>query len=329
MVIVVIAELLAIVLALAPGGTQIDRWHNLGLTSLFIQWVALTSTDLLCLLRPWLRGLNDGRVAALSFLLLLGVVVATSEVTLRIAESAGLTRLLPEYWHFEFLLRNAFVGAIVGGVTLRYFFVQHQWKKTVRAEMQARVQALQARIRPHFLFNSINTIACLIRTRPVIAEQAIEHLAQLFRASLTETRLIPLEAELDLTRRYLEIEQLRLDERLRVVWELDGVPQDALVPALTIQPLVENAIYHGIEPSPEGGTVRISGSFREGTIAIEIRNPVSQACTRRRGGHQMAQDSVRQRLAACYGKQGGLEVVHGMDQYLVRLNMPYETADRR
>jgi two-component system sensor histidine kinase AlgZ len=241
----------------------------------------------------------------------------------------GLTRLLPGYRHFELLLRNAFVGVIVGGVTLRYFFVQHQWKKTVRAEMQARVQALQARIRPHFLFNSLNTIACLIRTRPVIAEQAIEHLAELFRASLTETRLISLEAEIALTRRYLAIEQLRLDERLKVVWELDGVPQSASVPALTIQPLVENAIYHGIEPSPEGGTVTISGSYRQGVIAIEIRNPIAHPTTRLRGGHQMAQDSVRQRLAACYGKQGALEVVHGRDEYLIRLNMPYETADRR
>ena len=327
MAIVIIAELLAIVLALAPLGANADRWRDLGLISLFIQWVALSYTGLLCLLRPWLQKLNEREAVLLGLALLLAVVIGASEGAYWIARATGIALSLPADWRRGLLLRNLAIAAIVGGLAMRYFFMQQQWKKQVQAELQARVQALQARIRPHFLFNSLNTIASLIRTRPTVAEEAIQDLAELFRSSLGESRMVTLADELALARRYLHMEQLRLEQRLRIVMELNGVPQDALIPALTIQPLLENAVYYGIEPLPEGGTIRVTGQLRGNIIEIDITNPLAQTLRTRssgRGsGHHMAQDSVRQRLIASYQGQGNVEVLAQPDQYRVRLSLPY------
>lgn len=323
MAVVVIAELLAIVLVLAPVGTNADRWRDLGLISLFIQWVALSYTGLLCLLRPWLQKLGEREAVLLGLSLLLAVVLGASEAAYWIARATGIALSLPEDWRRELMLRNLAIAAIVGGLAMRYFFVQQQWKRQVQAELQARVQALQARIRPHFLFNSLNTIASLIRTRPKAAEEAIQDLAELFRSSLSESRMVMLEDELALVRRYLHMEQLRLEQRLRIVLELDGVPQDAALPALTIQPLLENAVYYGIEPLPEGGTIRVTGQLRGDLIEIDITNPLAQTPHVRPGGHHMAQDSVRQRLSASYQGQGNVDVLAEPDQYRVRLSLPY------
>ena len=151
-------------------------------------------------------------------------------------------------------LQNLAVCAIATGLALRYFYVTHQWQANVEAEAQSRVRALQARIRPHFLFNSMNTIASLTRSNPKVAEQAIADLSDLFRASLREHReRIPLAHEIEIARAYERVERLRLGERLQVDWQVDGLPMDAKVPALILQPLLENAVYHGIEPLDQGG----------------------------------------------------------------------------
>jgi len=227
--------------------------------------------------------------------------------------------------HRDFWLRTLSISAIVGALVLRYFYVQHQWKQRTAAEAAARLQALQARIRPHFLFNCMNTIASLTRSDAGRAERAIEDLADLFRASLSDARtLVPLAEEFELVRRYLAIEGLRLGERLRVEWEIEAVPGTTRIPQLTLQPLVENAIYHGIEPLAAGGVVRIAGRVRDAALEIEITNPV-RAGGSRESGNRLAQENVRQRLAACFGERGTLTIEPGGEggaRYTARISVP-------
>ena len=171
-------------------------------------------------------------------------------------------------------MRNAGITFVVTALALRYFYVTHEWRHNVELQAKARVHALQARIRPHFLFNSMNTIAALTRSNPARAEEAVQDLADLFRANLNEKRnQISLAEEIDVARTYQRMEQLRLGDRLRVEWKIDSLPTDALVPGLTLQPLLENAIYHGIEPRPDGGVVTVTGEFNKGMITIVVTQP--------------------------------------------------------
>jgi two-component system sensor histidine kinase AlgZ len=190
------------------------------------------------------------------------------------------------------------------------------------------VNALQARIRPHFLFNSMNTIASLTRSDPGRAEEAIEDLADLFRASLGESRAnISLREELEVARIYQRIEQLRLGDRLRVKWNVAQLPARAIVPGLLLQPLLENAIGHGIEPLPEGGTIAVTGSVADDAVVIEVANPVTTAGKVARGGNRIALENIRQRLELLFPGRSAVEVEESTGRYLVRLRFPCVFAE--
>ena len=205
---------------------------------------------------------------------------------------------------------------------LRYFYVLEQWRARVRAEGKARFEALQARIRPHFLFNSMNTIVSLIRTRPASAERAVEDLSDLFRAALgADNAASTLGSELELVRTYLDIEQLRLGDRLQVEFAVDQLPTGLPVPALLLQPLVENAIYHGIEQLG-GGTISVRGSRAEGLVRIEIRNPRPPAGERGPGRHGLALANTRSRIEYHFGQRGDLEIDAGADYFTCRVTLP-------
>jgi len=201
----------------------------------------------------------------------------------------------------------------------------------VELESRERIRALQARIRPHFLFNSMNTIAALTRSDPTRAEEAVEDLADLFRVTLSEARTqISLREELEVARIYQRIEQLRLGDRLRVRWQVGDLPPRAIVPSLLLQPLLENAIYHGIEPLPEGGTVEVSGRVGEdGRVEIEVVNPCADdvAAAVHRQGNRMALDNVRQRLALAFPGQATVDVDAGRREYRVRLRFPLQLGE--
>ncbi|MBM5810588.1 MAG: hypothetical protein FJ191_01285 [Gammaproteobacteria bacterium] len=229
--------------------------------------------------------------------------------------------------HAVFLLRNLTIGAIAGGLALRYFYVTQQWRRNVEAEAQSRVRALQARIRPHFLFNSMNTIAALTRSDPRGAEQAIADLADLFRASLRERgERIPLGDEIEIARAYERVERLRLGARLQVDWQVDAVPATTLVPALILQPLLENAVYHGIEPLPGGGTIRVAGRLDGRRVVLTIDNPVAMAAGAHRTGHQIGLDNVRQRLELMFRGEANLEVLEAPERFIVTLRFPVTAA---
>jgi two-component system, LytTR family, sensor histidine kinase AlgZ len=188
---------------------------------------------------------------------------------------------------------------------------------------EARLQALQARIRPHFLFNSLNAVLSLVRRDPRRAERALEDLADLFRTLMVEPRqFVRLEDEITLLERYADLEQLRLGERLRIVWELDAAPSDALLPPLVLQPLLENAVYHGVEPGTAPSEVLVRIERRGERVHARIENPYIEE-QQRRAGNRMALDNIRERLALFFDAEARIDTRAEGSRYSVEIEMPY------
>ncbi len=216
-------------------------------------------------------------------------------------------------------------GLVATGGLLYYF--QLRARALSPAISEARLQALQARIRPHFLFNSINAVLSLMRSDPRRAEIALQDLADLFRVLMRDNRdLAPLADEVELCRQYLELEQLRLGERLQVDWNIKSMPGDALVPPLMLQPLLENAVYHGIEPSSATGVVSINLFLTRGEVHAILRNPYRAEGGSHHSGNKMALANIRERLALHYDAEASLESRVTKDSYEVHIRVPYRTA---
>ena len=223
--------------------------------------------------------------------------------------------------------RAAFFAALMTTVLLGYF--QLLVKAYSPALAEARLQALQSRIRPHFLFNSINAVLALIRRDPKRAERTLEDLADLFRSLVSDARrFVRLSDEIALLERYAAIEQLRLGERLRITWDLDAAPSDALLPPLVLQPLLENAVYHGVEPSTEAGDVLVRIERRGDRVLARIENSVVQGESER-VGNRMAMDNIRERLALFFDAEARMEARIEAGRYRVEIEMPYLTQARR
>lgn len=319
----VIGELVALVVVLSASDVGVPTWQGLGLASLFVQWLAVIWTVCLCKARPLLVRLAPWMAEFAAYALMLATTAAASWVVFAIDRNLSLGFIDASAESWRFVLRNSVICALIGGAVLRYFYVQEQWRERVQAEERARFEALQARIRPHFLFNSMNVIASLIRARPAQAEAAVEDLADLFRAALgRDDARSTLGEELDLARGYLRIEQLRLGERLAVDWQVDALPRDLELPSLLLQPLVENAVYHGIQPLPAGGTVRVLGRVDAGAVEIQVDNPCPPPAARRGGGNGMALSNIRSRLALHYGERATLAVEDAAESFDCRLRVP-------
>ena len=330
-VVIILAELLAIVLTLAQPSDMPDRLYYLSIFSLFAQWIALSCIAVLCLCQRWLNRLSDMWAATISYLITLAVSLVVVEMAWWLFSDwrADQGWLLSE--HVQFLFKSMSISAIVSALALRYFYVRHQWGRRIKSESESRFQALQSRIRPHFLFNCMNTIASLTRRNPALAEQVIEDLSGLFRVTLGDARNQgTLRDEVELCNRYLRIEAQRLGDRLEVDWQMQGIPDDMPYPALCLQPLIENAIYHGIERLPGGGKIVIQGKTSGRHIEIQITNPVPGDSQDRHRGNQLAQANVRERLAALFNEEGLLDVAEESGRYVVCIRVPlnYEDIDR-
>ena len=211
------------------------------------------------------------------------------------------------------------------GVLLRYLYLQQQLDNQQQMEMHYRLQALQSKIRPHFLFNSMNTIACLITIDPEAAETAVENLSQIFRASLQEDSLVTLTDELALCHHYIAIEQLRLAERLQMNWELPEQIPSINVPSLSIQPLLENAIVHGIQRLSNGGEVTLSIKQRRKVVQVTLINPISQQEQGLKStdcGNGIALENIKHRLMLYYGDTASFDVNVTSSTYSVTLLFP-------
>ncbi len=329
---ILVTELLAFALVLAPLNYDWETLKNdilsdLAMLSLFMQWLTLASLGLLCIARRWLSRLSSEiMVAIISYLLILIVTLVISEIAWQFQENPLVVNQLTNVTeHHFFLLRNLALSAIFSAIALRYFYIQHQWKKQMEALASSRAEALQARIRPHFLFNCMNTIASLIRFKPAVAEEVVEEFADLFRASLAEGKTyITFKEEQKLCQEYLHIETLRLGERLQVIWQVEDIPEDALLPPLSLQPILENAVYHGIQLSTEGGLIQIKGHFDGKQITLDIENPLSDTASPHHG-NCIAQKNIEQRLLIFYGKQANLSEHRQTNTYHVILSFPYKT----
>jgi two-component system sensor histidine kinase AlgZ len=221
-------------------------------------------------------------------------------------------------------LRCALFAAVLAAVLLSYFRLLVKAFSPALAE--ARLQALQSRIRPHFLFNSINAVLALMRRDPKRAERTLEDLADLFRSLMGDARrFVRLSDEIALLERYAAIEQLRLGERLRITWELDDAPSDALLPPLVLQPLLENAVYHGVEPSTEAGDVLVRIERNGDRVLARIENAVI-AAEPERAGNRMALDNIRERLALFFDAEARLDTRIAGGRYRVEIEMPYRTT---
>jgi two-component system sensor histidine kinase AlgZ len=276
--------------------------------------VLILSLLALCGARRWLHALGYARSLA---------AVALFEVALAWGAWHAVAALFPDYATLSFP-RLAVLVVFITAVTLAYFDLRA--RALAPAIADARIQALQARIRPHFLYNSINAVISLIRSEPRRAERALEDMADLFRVLMAENRtLAPIAEEVELARQYLAIESLRLGERLRVSWRIDAMPPDALVPPLMLQPLVENAVYHGIEPTPEGGEVTIDVRREGPQIVMTLVNPVPGE-GRSPAGNRIAIANIRERLQLHFDAEASMKSEVDSGSYRVTIRMPYLTA---
>ena len=218
----------------------------------------------------------------------------------------------------------AFIVLFVTACTLAYFDLRSRALAPAIAE--ARIQALQARIRPHFLYNSINAVLSLIRSEPRRAERALEDMADLFRVLMADNRtLAPIGQEVELAKQYLAIEEIRLGERLRVAWHTERMPPEALVPPLMLQPLIENAVYHGIEPIEAGGEISIDVARVGNRVVIALANPYNGE-GRQSAGNRMAIANIRERLQLHFDDEADMRSESGDGTYRVTIRLPYLTA---
>jgi len=321
LLLVVVAVTQVSVLLIGVGTSWEFGLAWLGVISLYAQALALVTALGVCVSRAWL-----GRLSARGAWI--GSWLVAIVVSLAVSYSAGVVGTVlgagPGRAGFGmFVLQSVLAVALVCVALFRYLFVRAQWRAQLLAQSEARVQALQATIRPHFLFNSLNTIASLIPDDPVGAERATEDLADLFRGSMRRSdSLISLVDELGLARKYLQMEQRRLGERLSIDWQVSELPKGASVLPLTLQPLLENAVAHGIQPRTAGGEVRVYGRSEKDNIVITICNPLGPDDHISKG-HGIALANIRERLRLAFGSTASLITHQDNEQYLAVLSMPY------
>lgn len=323
--IILVAELLAVVFTLVTRRISANIFQDLLLISLFVQWIALLSAAILCASRRFLNTLPNHRALGIAYLILLGVELVTSELAVWVLYWLGSVGTYRPDWYAYFHFQNFTVAAIIDALALRYFLARHQLRQRSLSEARARIDALRSRIRPHFLFNTMNTIASLIRSAPDKAEAAIEDMADLFRNMLGESEnLIPVNNEIAIARRYLDIEALRLDSRLRVEWDVGKFPRRAIMPVLTLQPLLENAIHHGIEPIPAGGSILIRLWEDGETLHIAVTNPLTRTRSKStqvpRGDRTL--ESLKMRLTSHYGESARLDIKEERDRFTATVSIP-------
>lgn len=323
--VIIVAQILVFIFALVAASYGAFSWLELGRITLFVQWVALSSAALLCGLKGVMVRLKAPWVAALVVLIVCLLTLVFSVLALNVEAYMQVSTW--HWWHTQVAI-NIAVAALVTGLLVRYWYLQAQLRWQAEAELEARIQALQARIRPHFLFNSMNIIASLIAINPEQAEQAVEDLAELFRMSLeNHEKEIPLSKEVALCQRYGRLEQWRMGERLRWRWELDVAPEDYLIPALCLQPLLENAVYHGIQRLEEGGEIVVQVKAQADALVIKVTNPTLQTKGESPSGQRMALANIRARLSVLYGKEAGIKTTQDAGFYEVLLWLPIRRND--
>jgi two-component system sensor histidine kinase AlgZ len=307
-------------LALLQAISLASAWMDIGLRMMQIATlltpVLLASLLLLWVLQPWINRLSYRRgvpaVTALVMVLTLSIYYFGGE----------LYRPLYGGDRYFDVVRYGLFSAIVCGILLLYFRLRS--KVLSRALHDARLQVLRARIRPHFLFNTINAVLGIVRAQPKQAETALEDMADLFRMAMSDAQdLVPLGREIQLSKQYMALEQLRMGERLHVDWQIQDIPDDVLIPPLLLQPLLENAVYHGIELLPQGGSIRIVLSRSGDELHLKVENPCAVRNENPHRGNRLALRNIRERLDLLFDVEARYQVESGDDFYRVEIIFPY------
>lgn len=315
--IVCIGQLVAAIAAMLPGISG-DRWIYFGLASLTIQWIALMSIGAIYLFR---KALEKRPVPQIAWWCLVLFVLNAFLFSVIFWTLLDLGSEAPEQSAAGFGLNMAVVAMLLGVLGLAAF--QNHWaarQSAVRSK-QAQLDALQARIQPHFLFNTLNSLLALIHKDPAEAERLLLNLVDLFRSSLSRRTELPLQEELDITRRYLEIEQQRFGARLRVTWNLPETLPAITVPALCLQPLAENAVKHGIQPDPDGGSIGISAELTDDGVNLEIRNSLPEQTTADVEGFHIGLATTIERIQLSSEGRNRLEAAIEDGQFVARLHL--------
>lgn len=313
--IVLLVNGIALLGALSQATSFAGLQNSLLQGSVLLQPALLTSLLLLYALNPFLMRVPywQGGVA---------VVAAVTAITIMLDELGGnLLFELDGAGVFRYT-RHALVGIAISLILLAYFRLRIQ--SLSPAKHEARLQALQARIRPHFLFNTINAVLSIVRADPKRAETALEDMADLFRMAMSESHeMVELAKEVALARQYLGLEALRLGERLQVHWDTQNMPTDALIPPLILQPLLENAVYHGIEPLPQGGVIGVQLYVDKDELHLKVSNPAQAHTEAHANGNKMALSNIRERLALLFDVEAQYQVESDANQYQVHIIVPY------
>ena len=317
--IILAGEALAVVLVLAPGGSA-DWLAYFGMASFAIQWVFLTSLGTLYLCRRWLDRASPPVIAQAGLAALLLSTWLVCLMAWLFLDDLGLT---PAEGWFRFSLQLTGLALTVGLLALAAFQAQWRGRQLALRAKQSELEALQARVRPHFLFNTLNSGIALVRQRPEQAEELLLGLSDLFRAALARPHDVALREEIALVRRYLEIEAVRFGPRLRVAWRLPEPLPEVAVPALSVQALVENAVRHGIERSPDGGEVDIAVDVGGDEVVVEVRNALPPGPDDGGGaGHSIGLQATRARVQASTGGRGSVESGREGDAFVARMRLP-------
>lgn len=322
-----VVEAMALVLTLASGLEGEAALRRLLVLSLYLQWIGWLSAGLLCLIRKGIARGRDGLLFALCWLVIVAVTAAVGAASIAVERSVGLGLLDPAA-PLPFVVRSTAIAGIVALLLLRYLWERHQWQEESRAEADGRYLALQARIRPHFLFNALNSLVELIQTKPDVAEDMVIDLADLFRVSLdSRQRLIPLREEIEIVKIYMRIEEIRLGDKLLVNWEVPDAVLDAQVPRLTVQPLVENGVLHGVSRLRARGMLHVIARREGDFLVIDVENPVPPEEAPKRAGTGTAISNIAQRIKLIYGERAKLILGEDRDEYgplfRARLRLPY------
>ena len=317
--ILLISSGMALLLALLQAESWLDVPQRLMQIAALLTPILLGSLLVLWAIQPWLDQMGYWRgVLAVNLsvaLLTLATYLFGGDIYRPADHGIG---------HYD-MLRYVLLSATVCSTLLMYFRLRTLTLS--RALHDARLQVLRARIRPHFLFNTINAVLGIVRTRPKQAETALEDMADLFRMAMSDARdLVPLQKEIKLSKQYLALEQLRMGDRLSMDWQLQDLPEDALIPQLLLQPLLENAVYHGIEPLPQGGTIKVVLQRSNDELHIKVENPSLPSNQGTHSGNKVALRNIRERLDLLFDVEARYQVETGKDFYRVEITLPYVTV---
>ena len=313
-IVVLLGELLAVFITLSLSPLPYFNWSMLGSVSLYIQWVGLCSAALLCAVRPSVQAWSLRQQIILVYAVVLGITALCTWVASYLLHGG-----VSPWWA---MLKAVLLSAIVVGIGLRYFVLQYLHQQQKQSELKSRIEVLQARIRPHFMFNTLNAIASIIHVDQDKAEAMTLDFADLMRSTMQQPALVALSSELDLCRQYAQLEQIRFGEKLRFEWNIGLGCEHVKVPNLLLQPLIENAIYHGIQGRSGGGLIEISSKIEGDQLQLMVRNPLADSDFTPQTGQQFALENIRHRLQLVYGETAAIMQQRSDAYFSVSIQLP-------